>query len=983
MAFLGFSLRSQDSLRRLNLDFSRTPQSWGNIAQTHDCTAVNSHGRRQISRVSPGFKLECTSRTLASPTTVRIDGGKKRYGGVLPSILRSLESEDDIEGTLKLCCGKLGPKEQTVILREQGSWERVVRVFEWMKSQKDYLPNVIHYNVVLRVLGMAQKWDELRLCWVEMERNGVLPTNNTYGMLVDVYGKAGLVKESMLWIKHMRSRGIFPDEVTMNTALRVLKDAGEFNRAEIFYKHWCAGRVDLDGLAFDSMPDSASGSSSDRISFKQFLSTELFKTGGRVPPSKVVRDFKVSVQKPQRTATYNTLIDLYGKAGRLKDAAETFAEMLKNGVAMDAFTFNTMIFICGSHGNLSEAEALLNKMEERGIPPDTKTYNIFLSLYADVGNIDAALKCYRKIREAGLFPDVVTYRALLHILCKNNMVSQMEVVIEEMEKSGVHVNEHSLPVVIKMYINEGFFEKAKTFLEKHQSNCRVSSKTYGAIIDAYAEKGFWNEAEAVFFRKRDISGSNRDVVEYNVMIKAYGKANLCHKALSLFKSMKNQGTWPNECTYNSIIQMFSGGDEVDQARDLLVSMEGAGYKPACQTFSAIIASYVRLGQLSDAVDVYEQMMKVGVHPNEVVFGSLIDGFSEAGKVEEALQYFQMMKELRILPNQIVLTSLLKAYSKMGFLDGAKQLYETMKGLEGGPDIVASNSMINLYAGFGMVTEARCIFDDLREKGLADGVSFGIMMHLYKSMGMLSEAIDVASKMRQSGLLNDCTAFNQVMACYATNGEVHECCDLLHEMVNVQKILPNDGTFKLLFTILKNGRIQMETLSQLESSLQERKPYARQIVMVYVLAMVGLHPSALKWCEAFAKFEASLDAYAYNAAIYAYGTAGKIDEALNIFMKMQDQGVEPDIVTFINLVICYGKAGMLSGVKRIHTQIKSGEIELNESLFEAIMVAYGNANRRDLAEMVRQDMLFAFDTQKIESETEDELNDGTSETCMDL
>ena len=67
-------------------------------------------------------------------------------------------------------------------------------------------------------------------------------------------------------------------------------------------------------------------------------------------------DEEISVWKPRLTSTYNTLIDLYGKAGRLNDAAEVFAEMLESGVAMDTITFNTMIFTCGSNGNMSEAE---------------------------------------------------------------------------------------------------------------------------------------------------------------------------------------------------------------------------------------------------------------------------------------------------------------------------------------------------------------------------------------------------------------------------------------------------------------------------------------------------------------------------------------------------------------------------------------------------------------------------------------------------
>ena len=71
--------------------------------------------------------------------------------------------------------------------------------------------------------------------------------------------------------------------------------------------------------------------------------------------------------KPMLATTYNTLIDLYGKAGKLQNASDSFKEMLVLGIEPDAVTFNTMIHISGSHGQLSEVESLLQKMEKRRI----------------------------------------------------------------------------------------------------------------------------------------------------------------------------------------------------------------------------------------------------------------------------------------------------------------------------------------------------------------------------------------------------------------------------------------------------------------------------------------------------------------------------------------------------------------------------------------------------------------------------------------
>ncbi|KAF5175866.1 Pentatricopeptide repeat-containing protein [Thalictrum thalictroides] len=921
-------------------------------------------------RVFLGFKLYCNSKTAKSV----VNGKKKRYGGYggsLPSILQALDNEDDeIDKTMESWVGKLSPKEQTVILKEQRDWVRLLQVFRWMKLQNDYVANVIHYNVVLRVLGRAQKWDELRLCWIEMAKDGVFPSNNTYGMLVDVYAKAGLVKEALLWIKHMKQRNVFPDEVTMNTVVRVLKDVGEFEKGDKFFKNWCQGKIELDCLDLDSINDFQLGLV-DPFSPKHFLSTELFKAGGRMPPSKLLSpmDEESSVRKPRLTATYNTLIDLYGKAGRLKDASNAFAEMLKSGVAPDTVTFNTMIYTCGTHGLLSEAEFLLTRMEEKGVCPDTKTYNIFLSLYADQGNIDASLKCYKKIREVGLLPDTVTHRAVLRILCERKMVTEVESVIEEMNKSNVRIDEHSLPAIIRMYVDVGLLDQAKSLFESRHLEGRISSKTYAAIIDVYADKGLWTEAEAVFFRKMNSLVHKKDVVEFNVMIKAYGKSKLYDRAISLFKNMRSNGTWPEECTYNSLVQMLGNGGLVDLARDFLAEMQETGFKPQCSTFSAVITGCIRLGQISDAVDVYREMTKAGVQPNEVVYGSLINGFAEAGMVEEALEYFHAMEEVGIHANQIVLTSLIKAYSKVGCLEGAQKLYGRMMNMQGGPDIVASNSMITLYADHGIVGEANLIFDKLKENGQADGVSYATMMHLYKNMGMIDKAIDISQEMQESNLLRDCASFNAVLTSYATNGQLRECGELLQQMIK-RKILPDAGTFKVMLTVLKKGGAPTEAVNQIESSYREGKRFAREALVTFVFTIVGLHTFALECCKAFMKSETSLDSYAFNIAIYAYGCSGKVDEALTIFMRMQDEGLEPDLVTYINLVVCYGRAGIVEGIKRIYNQVMYGEIEPNESLFTAVINAYKDANRNDLAELVSQEMKFAIDTEDLpDSEAE--------------
>ncbi|KAL4373933.1 hypothetical protein HN51_007778 [Arachis hypogaea] len=210
-----------------------------------------------------------------------------------------------------------------------------------------------------------------------------------------------------------------------------------------------------------------------------------------------------------------------------------------------------------------------------------------------------------------------------------------------------------------------------------------------------------------------------------------------------------------------------------------------------------------------------------------------------------------MEECGLSANLVVLTSLLKSYCKVGNLEGVKAIYERMQNLEGGLDLVACNSMISLFADLGLVSEAKMAFENLREKGWTDGISYVTMMFLYKDVGRIDEAIEIAEEMRLLGLLRDCVSCNKVLVCYATHGQLYECGELIHDMIS-KKLLPNDGTFKVLFTVLKKGGFPIEAVVQLEG-----KPYARQAAITALYALVGMHNLALKSVQTFIESEVDL------------------------------------------------------------------------------------------------------------------------------
>ncbi|KAJ0462825.1 putative tetratricopeptide-like helical domain superfamily, pentacotripeptide-repeat region of PRORP [Helianthus annuus] len=671
-----------------------------------------------------------------------------RYGGCIPAILEALERVDDLDEAFKPWELSLSNKERTIILKEQKVWQRAMEIFVWFKRKGCYELNVIHYNIMIRILGKARKWDELEMLRDEMEKIGIESINSTYGTLIDVYSKGGIREKAMYWLDVMNTKGMEPDEVTMGIVVQMYKTAGQFEKAEEFFKKW----------SVDKRTPTKTEALTDHVGLSSY--------------------------------TYNTLIDTYGKAGRVNDASETFEQMLKE----------------------DEVASLMQKMEQFHCVPDTRTYNILISLHVKHDNIVAAKGYFKKIQEASLEPDSVTYRTLLYAFSIRHMVSEAEELVNEMDERDLEVDEFTQSSLTRMYIEAGMVEKSWLWFNRFHIQGKMSPECYSASIDAYGERGYILEAEKVF--KCCQERRNPTVLEFNVMIKAYGLNKKYDDACRLIHSMNEHGVFPDKCSYNSLIQMLASADLPQKASFYLRKMRESQFVSDCVPYSAVISSFVKLGQLEMAVCLFEEMIEFNVKPDVVVYGVLINAYADAGDVEEASRYVNEMKDMGLVMNDVICNSLIKLYTRVGCLKDAEEAYYMLQKLDTGTDVYSCNCMIDLYTERSMVKPAEEIFEKLRRNGNANEFSYAMMLCMYKKIGSFDEALEMAKQMRESGLLTDLLSYNHVLGLYASDGRFKDAVTIFNEMVE-SGVQPNDSTFKSLGVVLMKRGVPKKAVKNLE------------------------------------------------------------------------------------------------------------------------------------------------------------------------
>ncbi|XP_078429821.1 tetratricopeptide repeat (TPR)-like superfamily protein [Wolffia australiana] len=679
------------------------------------------------------------------------------YGGSIPSILRAVESEIDLDEALKPWAESLSDKERSIILHEQCDWQRALEIFRWFKNKKRYKLNVIHYNIMLRILGKERKWELLTSLWCEMQADGVPPSNPTYGTLIDVFSKGGVERGALLWLADMQKRGLEPDEVTMGIVMQSYKKTGQFREAQQFFKIWSS-----------------------------------------------------STQSNLCAHTYNALIDIHGKAGQVKEALDQFKEMLEQGIAPNTVTFNTMIHICGNHGKLEDVSRLMSKMEDINCLPDSRTFNILISIYVKADDIEAAASCFSKMKENGLTPDAVSYRTLLYAFSIRHMVREAEDLVVEMEQQGVEMDEYTQTALTRMYVDIGMLEKAWRWFHRFQDE--MTSECYAATIDAFGVHGHLSLAEKAFeccVRRKKLS-----VLAFNVMIKAYGIAKNTSKACETFEGIEKHGFSPDKCAYNSVVQILCAADLPHRAKIYVRGMNQAGFMRDCVPYCSVISSFARVGELGRAEDLFREMIKAQVQPDIVVFGALVNAFAEIGNVQKVNEYLDLMKDMGFTSNSIICNSLIKLYTSIGYLQQAQETYLMLQSFADGPDLFASNCMINLYCDNSMGREAELIFDTLRRTGEANEFSFSMMVNMYKKAGEFAKALATAQEMRDKGLLSDALSYNTLIGLYASDGRMKEAAQLFMEMLQLG-VLPNDSTFGFLGVGLIKRGVSKSAIKDLE------------------------------------------------------------------------------------------------------------------------------------------------------------------------
>ncbi|GAB4854334.1 hypothetical protein Ancab_022921 [Ancistrocladus abbreviatus] len=185
--------------------------------------------------------------------------------------------------------------------------------------------------------------------------------------------------------------------------------------------------------------------------------------------------------------TYNTAIDTFCKAGMIKEAADIFEFMKRQGSTLSsptAKTYSIMILALVKNDRIDECFRVVDDMIKSGCLPDVSTYKELIEGMYLAGRVEEAYRFLQEMGKKGYPPDIVTYNCFLKVLCDNEKSDEALRLYGRMIEVGCQPSVHTFNMLIEMFFRmddpDGAFE---TWHEMEKRSCNRDTNTYCVMIE--------------------------------------------------------------------------------------------------------------------------------------------------------------------------------------------------------------------------------------------------------------------------------------------------------------------------------------------------------------------------------------------------------------------------------------------------------------------------------------------------------------------
>ncbi|KAF2533473.1 hypothetical protein F2Q70_00032546 [Brassica cretica] len=376
---------------------------------------------------------------------------------------------------------------------------------------------------------------------------------------------------------------------------------------------------------------------------------------------------------------------------------------------------------------------------------------------------------------------------------------------------------------------------------------------------------------------------HRNVVSYNALCSAYSRSQShASYAFDLITRMASESLEPNSSTFTSLVQVCTLLEDVVMGSLLHSQIIKLGFLDNVVVQTSVLGMYSSCGELESARKVFE-CVEGG---DAVVWNTMISGRLRNGEIEEGLALFRTMLMSGVVPTQFTYSMVLNACSKLG-----------------------SYSL-------GKLTHARIIVSD----GLADSVVENALLDMYCSCGDVKEALFVFERIHNPNLV----AWNSIISGCSENGFGEEAI-LMYGRLQ-RRSTPRPDEYTLSAVICATGETEWFIHGKLLHGQVMKLGYERSVFVGTTLLSMYFKNGEAESAQKVFDLVSNPDLKCWNSMLGAYSQHGMLEKALSFFEQILQNGLTPDAVTYLSLLVACSNSGSTQQGKFLWNQMKERGIK---------------------------------------------------------
>ncbi|KAE8655498.1 Pentatricopeptide repeat-containing protein [Hibiscus syriacus] len=307
----------------------------------------------------------------------------------------------------------------------------------------------------------------------------------------------------------------------------------------------------------------------NRVAFEDTVSR--LAGAGRFDHIEHLLEHQKTLPQGRREGFVMRIIMLYGKAGMVKPAINTFHDMHLYGCKRTVKSFNAALKVLIQTRDLGAIEAFLGDIPSKFLVElDTYTANIVIKAFCEMDFLDRAYLFMVEMEKLGIKPDVITYTTLISASYQKNRCKIGNALWNLMVYKGCRPNLTTFNVRVQYLINRRLAWQANDAMRLMQKiGIEPDEVTYNLVIKGFCQAGYLEMAKRVYSSLECRSKHRPNVKIYQTMIHYLCKGGEYNLAYTRCIDCMRKSWFPNVDTIHSLLQGLMRNGQLCKAKMIM------------------------------------------------------------------------------------------------------------------------------------------------------------------------------------------------------------------------------------------------------------------------------------------------------------------------------------------------------------------------------------------------------------------------------